>query len=175
MTAASTPEPPRKCGGQNAAKGVSSAKIISTSGLRVHARRCNTPAPSASPQAISPTTTAAKVPPALTSETPPVPTASTAKLKSISAVASLTRPSPSSTVKIRLGTESRRAIAMGATASGGETTAPSTNATAHGQCSSQCVAAATAVAVNSTQPTASSMMARRFFLKPRQLMPTPDE
>ena len=65
-------------------------------------------------------------------------------------------------------------MAIGATASGGETTAPSTNPTAHGRCRSQCAATATAEAVKSTQPTASSMMARRFFLKPRQLMPTPE-
>jgi hypothetical protein len=78
-------------------------------------------------------TMTAKVSAAPMIETPPVATAPTAKLKRINAVASLTRPSPSRIVRILFGTERRRAMAIGATASGGETTAPRTNPTAHGK------------------------------------------
>ncbi len=59
-------------------------------------------------------------------------------------MASLARPSPSSTTMSRRGRPSRRAIASGATTSGGATIAPSTKPTAHGRPSSQCAAAATA-------------------------------
>ncbi len=75
----------------------------------------------------------------------------------------------------RRGNCMRRAIDSGATASGGETIAPSTNATGHGKLSSQCIAAAVATAVNSTQPTASSAIGRRLKLNSRQLIATEDE
>ena len=54
-----------------------------------------------------------------------------------SAVASLTRDSPSSSVTTRRGRPIRRAMAVAATASGGATTAPSANAAANGTGSSQ--------------------------------------
>ena len=76
---------------------------------------------------------------------------------------------------MRLGTAKRRAMAMGATASGGDTTAPSTKPTAQGTPSTACITAAVTRAVKITQPTASERMGRRFCLKPRQLMPTPEE
>jgi len=50
-----------------------------------------------------------------------------------------------------------------------------TNPTAHGRCSNQWSLPQTTDAVNSTQPTAISMMGRKYFLKPRQLMPTPEK
>src|SRR5688500_12522093 len=107
------------------------------------------------PQTVSLTTIAANVIVASTSENTPVSTAVSANLKSTRAVASLTRPSPSRIAVMRVGTPSRRAIASGATTSGGETMAPSTNATAHGSPISQCAAAATTNVANTTQPTAS--------------------
>src|SRR6516164_3013899 len=54
----------------------------------------------------------------------------------MSAVASLARPSPSSTTTSRRGTPSRRTMESGATTSGGDTMAPSTNPTASGMPSS---------------------------------------
>ena len=75
---------------------------------------------------------------------------------------------------MRAGTEWRFAIAMGATASGGDTTAPSTKPTAQGRPSSAWLIQATAAAVRTTRPTANCRMGPRLNLKPRQLMPTPD-
>ncbi len=68
---------------------------------------------------------ATKVPDACGSENAPVMIAATAKRYRISAVASLASPSPSSTTRIRRGRPSLRAIASGATTSGGATMAPS--------------------------------------------------
>ena len=90
-------------------------------------------------------------------------------------MASFTSPSPSSMVRMRLGTAKRLAMAIGATASGGDTTAPSTKPTAQGTPRSWCITQAVTSAVNITQPTARNRMGRRFCLKPRQLMPTPEE
>ena len=175
-TVASTPEPPSASGTQKAAKGVSSANTISTCGSLTQRRRRSALQPMNKPQPISPTTTAANSPAAAGSEKlPPSATARIAKLNRMSAVASFTSPSPSSTVRMRLGTAKRRAIAIGATASGGDTTAPSTKPTAQGTPSAACITAAVTSAVKITQPTASERMGCRFCLKPRQLMPTPDE
>ena len=70
-----------------------------------------------------------------------------------SAVASLTRDSPSRIVTIRRGSPIRRATAVAATASGGATTAPSANATANGTSRSHHVTSPTPAAVKSTSPT----------------------
>ena len=70
---------------------------------------------------------------------------------------------------------SRRAIASGATTSGGATMAPSRKPTAQGKPSRQCTAAATAQVVNTTQPKASSTIGRRLKRNSRQLMATPAE
>ncbi len=70
--------------------------------------------------------------PALAKENEPVTTAATAKRYATSAVASLTRLSPSKIVTIRRGTFSRSAIAVAAIASGGEMIAPKTNPAASG-------------------------------------------
>src|SRR6188472_1900829 len=88
------------------------------------------------------------------------------------AVASLARPSPSSTTRSRRGSPKRRAMASGATTSGGATMAPSTKATASGMPSSQCAAAVTAQVVNTTQPNANSVIGRRLKRNSRQLMAT---
>ena len=68
------------------------------------------------------------------------------------------------------GSPSLRAIASGATTSGGATMAER-EADAHGS-RSDSVAAATAKAVKITQPTDSRMMGRKLYLNSRQLMAT---
>ena len=68
-----------------------------------------------------------------------------------------------------------RAIDSGATASGGETMAPSTNATGHDSPSIQCAAAAATIVVNTTPPTASRVIGRRLKWNSRQLIATADE
>ena len=116
---------------------------------------------------------AANVIVASASEKTPVSTAASANLNSTSAVASLTKPSPSRIAVMRLGTPSLRAIASGATTSGGETMAPSTNATAHGSPINQCAAAATTTVVNTTHPMARSEISRKLSQKACQLFRTP--
>ena len=75
----------------------------------------------------------------------------------MSADASLTRLSPSRITITRRGTGSRDTIAAAATASGGETIAPSATATAHGMPGKSARAVmATAAVVASTSPIASS-------------------
>ena len=90
-------------------------------------------------------------------------------------MASLASPSPSRMTRMRLGSCILRAIESGATASGGETMAPSTKPTGQARPSSQWVAAATATVVNTTQPTASSEIGRRLKRNSRQLIATADE
>ena len=76
---------------------------------------------------------------------------------------------------MRCGSFSLLAMASGATTSGGETMAPSTKPTPHGNPSTQCAAAATSTVVKMTQPMASSAMGRRLALNSRQLIETPAE
>jgi hypothetical protein len=78
-----------------------------------------------------------------------------ASLYAVSAVPSLTSASPSRIVSIRVGAPSRRTTAAADTGSVGPSTAPSTNAAAHGRPATQCATAATATTVASTRPTAS--------------------
>ena len=61
---------------------------------------------------------------------------------------------------VRRGSPSRRAIAIGATSSGGEMMAPSTKPTAQSQPSRKWTTAATATVVKVTPPTASRLMER---------------
>ena len=93
------------------------------------------PSRSARPQTISPATIGREFAARRRQResAPPSSTAATAKLNRIRAVASFTSPSPSRMVRMRLGRAKRRAMAMGATASGGDTTAPSTKPTASGR------------------------------------------
>ena len=76
---------------------------------------------------------------------------------------------------MRCGSFRRRAIASGATTSGGETMAPSTKPTLHGMPRSSCAAMATSTVVKITQPMASSAIGRRLCLNSRQLIATPAE
>ena len=82
-----------------------------------------------------------------------------------SAVASLNSDSPSRIVTIRRGMPTRRATAEAATASGGATTAPSAIAIANGIGSHNQATAPTVKVENSTKPTDSSAIGRRFALK----------
>jgi hypothetical protein len=81
------------------------------------------------------------------------------------AVASLTRLSPSRIVTIRRGRPTRRAIVVAATASGGATTAPRANATAHSTSITACTITAVPAVVNSTRPTLSSAIGLLFVVK----------
>ena len=76
---------------------------------------------------------------------------------------------------MRRGSCIRRRIDSGATASGGETIAPSTKPTGHGRPRSQWVAAATATVVNTTHPTARSEIGRRLKRNSFQLIDTAAE
>jgi hypothetical protein len=76
---------------------------------------------------------------------------------------------------MRLGSLSRRAIASGATASGGETIAPSRKPTDQGTDKTNCAATATATVVNMTHPKASRVIVRRLNRNSRQLIDTADE
>src|SRR5260221_5091546 len=93
----------------------------------------------------------------------------------MSALASFASPSPSRMTRIRLGSCILRAMDNGATASGGETIAPNTKPTGQEKPNSQCVAAAAAIVVNRTQPTASSEIGRRLNRNSRQLIATAEE
>ena len=75
---------------------------------------------------------------------------------------------------MRRGSCIRRAMESGATASGGETIAPSTKPTGQGKPSSQWKAAAIATVVKMTLPKASSTMGRRLKRNSRQLIATAD-
>lgn len=75
----------------------------------------------------------------------------------------MTRLSPSSTTTSRRGSFSRDSTAPAATASGGETIAPSAKQAAQGKPGASSFAAqATATVVNTTQPTACSRIGRRL-------------
>ena len=134
---ASTPDPPSACGGQNAR----------TASSATAAPRCAAPLRSGAAagrraRRRSPTRSRRRAPAAKSRaaagiENCPVSTAVSARLNRISAVASLTSPSPSSTAVIRRGMPRRSATASGATTSGGDTIAPSMNATPSGNPISQ--------------------------------------
>ena len=88
--------------------------------------------------------------------------ARTAVRNATSAVASLSSDSPSRIVTILRGRPIRRATAVAATASGGETTAPKASAAASGIGSSHQVSRPTVSMVNSTSATARSPIGRMF-------------
>ena len=85
-----------------------------------------------------------------------------------SAVPSLTRLSPSISDTIRRGAPSRDAISVAASASVGDTIAPSVNATAHGRPIPACATTATAVIVAATRPRASNMIEERAGIQERR-------
>src|SRR5437867_5522442 len=70
-------------------------------------------------------------------------------------------------VTIRRGNRSRLLIAVAATASGGETIAPSANAAAHGNPPNACATTPIASVVTRTNPIASHRMGVRFARKSR--------
>ena len=90
---------------------------------------------SSRPTATPPTAATTKSSPTSATATPPpaavAPPKAMAVRSATSAVASLSRDSPSRIVTIRRGMPMRRAIAVADTASGGATTAPSANAAGH--------------------------------------------
>src|SRR6185436_19110479 len=89
--------------------------------------------PTATPSRQPPTSAVVNATAAADGEnTRPAATAS-AMLYIVSAVASFSRLSPSKIVTTRRGTASREVTAVAATASGGATMAPRTNATGHGR------------------------------------------
>ena len=117
---------------------------------------------------MPPAATTTKRPLAAPSENVPVATAASANLYATRPVASLTRLSPSMMVTTRRGTLSRWVTAVAATASGGDTIAPSTNATSQlipGI--TACAAQATAVVVATTRPMASCEIGRLLAAKSR--------
>ena len=121
------------------------------------------------PMATPPSATVANSTLAPAKENAPVSTAATASLYSTRPEASFTRLSPSSTTTMRRGMFRRDRIAVAATASGGETMAPNTNATAQGMPGMRNFSVApTASVVTMTRPMASMPIGRRLALKSRQ-------
>src|SRR3954453_506747 len=90
------------------------------------------------------------------------PTAATAILYAVRPVPSLTSDSPSRIVLERPLTPSRSSTAAAETGAVGPSTAPSTNAAAHGIPSTALATAATAQIVTSTRPTASIVIGAQF-------------
>ena len=90
-----------------------------------------------------------------------------AALYRTSAVPSLTRLSPSMIETMRRGAPSLRVISVAASASVGETIAPSVNATAHDRCTHSCATTPTTAIVAATSPNASSEIGRLFARRSR--------
>ena len=96
--------------------------------------------------------------------------AATATWYIVSAVASLSSPSPSIRVSSRGGSPARRATASAAIGSGGATAAPSASATAIGTTGTTASSTPpTANAVASTSPTDSEAIGRRLALMSMRL------
>ncbi len=122
--------------------------------------------PPTRPTPIPTTTASTSDSPSEPPDSCPATTAPTATLYSTRAVASLNIPSPSSRVTSRPGSRSRRATAVAATGSGGETTAPSTNAGPQPR-PMRCATTATMPAVTVVRPTARTRIGRAFSRKSR--------
>src|SRR6476660_5976158 len=110
--------------------GATSPRALSTSGSSSRHRTKAVSAPSATPTATPPTAASANVdnPPPQVAATPMARPSDT--LYAVSAVASLSRLSPPSSVMTRRGSPSLRPTAVADTASGGATIAPSVSAAA---------------------------------------------
>src|SRR5262245_5005895 len=109
-------------------------------------------------------------------ENAPDTAATTAARYRTRAVPSLTSDSPSTTVTIRLGTPSRRMIAVAAIGSVGATAAPRTNAAAHDISSTHmCATTATAHVVNTTSPIARAPIGRTLARSSRSDVKNADE
>ncbi len=123
--------------------------------------------PAASPTSRPPTPLQMNFKPASASEKLPLTTAATATLYRTSAVQSLVRFSPSITASMRCGAPIRRRISAGATASVGETTAPSTNASAQPRPIAWWATKATASIVARTTPIESRAIGRALRRRSR--------
>jgi len=88
----------------------------------------------------------------------------------VGAVASFASASPSRMTTSRRGSSILRAMERGAMASGGDTMAPRRKPTGQARSMTQCAAAATASVVNTTPPTARSVIGRRLNWNSRQLI-----
>ena len=124
---------------------------------------------------MPPVTTSTKSTPACQSENVPLTAATTATRKATSAVASLTRLSPSTITTSRRGTPSRFEIAVAAIGSVGETTAPSTKAAAQSSPIASWATTATTTIVIRTRPTASRPIGRAFARRSRSEVKNADE
>ena len=160
VTTASTPEAWSASAGRYARNGESSESAFSTTTtcgmcLRTNAISHPTINPIATP--LNPVST--KLTLACNSEKLPATTAATASRYATSAVASLISPSPSRIVVTSRGVPSGRSTAVAATGSGGETIAPSTNASGQPTIGARkCTTAATAHIVTTTSPVARRTM-----------------
>src|SRR5215208_5172839 len=114
--------------------GATNPSALSTSGSSSRERMNAMTAPSATPTATPPTAASANVTsPLPQAEVEPMPTPiarASDTLYAVSAVASLSRLSPPSSVIVRRGSPSLRPMAVADTASGGATIAPSVSAAA---------------------------------------------
>ena len=150
--------------GRYASHGVSSENATSVRVSSMRRRILPTTSATSTPTTTPPT--ADTMNPSPTSHTVIVPPAAAMDTRSATiAVASLTRLSPSRIVTMRRGRPTRRAIVVAATASGGATTAPNANAGAHSIGNTACSSTATPAVVNSTSPTLSRAIGRRFARK----------
>ncbi len=132
--------------------------------LRIHATTTKKATPTRRPPAAAQTKSA----PTRQATTFSEPTAITAAAvrSATSAVASLSSDSPSRIVTTRRGSPIRRPMAVAATASGGETTAPIAKEAPHEMPGRTAwTSAPMPTVVNTTRPTESSRMARRLALK----------
>ncbi|MNT16025.1 hypothetical protein D3C72_1511100 [compost metagenome] len=159
MTVAMTPETWSRSARMYAAQETNSADVM-TRYSSCRRRPINTQAtPTAVPIAAPPKASTAKLPRACVVLNAPVMAAATAKRKSTSPVASLSRLSPSNSISTRRGSLTCCSTARAETASGGETIAPNAAHAAHGnEGNSQCVTTATTKVVKSTAPTANEVM-----------------
>jgi len=160
-TTASTPEACSSSAGMKATNGtVNDTAVVSTGSSR-RMRTCTDTSPTTMPTAAPTTTANAKSHATSPSETAPA-VAAIAVRSSTSAVASLTRPSPSSTVTSRGGSPSFLPTDVAATASGGETTAPSAiEAASPRPGTSACTRRPTSTADTITSPTDSAVIVPR--------------
>ncbi len=131
---------------------------------RISATTYATTSPTAMPPAADPTNSS----PASTTEKLPPTAAATATRYATSAVASLTRLSPSITFTSRRGAPRRRMIAVAATGSVGETIAPSANAIGQERPITSCPSTATEPMVARTRPIESIEIARRSLRSARR-------
>ena len=125
--------------------------------------------PTTSPTAMPPSPTRKNWAAPWRTENVPVARAAIARRMATSAVASLTRLSPSRMTTIRRGIRRCSAMAVAEMASGGEMIAPSTNPAASGKSGNRkCAKYPTETVVNSTSPIARKQMGRKFARKSRQ-------